>query len=180
MSESASVEQEPFRLHIGGQEPRDGWKILNIQPGPGVDFVGDCTDLSAFANGSVDLVYASHVYEHIEYSHLLDAFKDVQRILKPGGEFMIGVPDLDILCQMYLHPDLPLDARFHVMRMMFGGQIDAYDLHKVGLNWQILTNFLGDAGFAQARKVASFGHFHDCTEIEFVGHRISLNVVATK
>lgn len=32
----------PFRLNIGGEVARDGWKILNIQPGPHVDFVGNC------------------------------------------------------------------------------------------------------------------------------------------
>jgi predicted SAM-dependent methyltransferase len=179
MRASAEVE-EPFRLHIGGQEPREGWKILNIQAGSGVDFVGDCMDLSAFGDASVDLVYASHVYEHVEYKHLVAAFGEVRRILKPGGEFMIGVPDMDILCQMFLHRDLPPEGRFHVMRMMFGGQMDAFDLHKVGFNLPILCNFLGEAGFSSARRVESFGHFHDCSEIVFVGHRISLNVVASK
>jgi len=33
-----------MRLHIGGEEIKEGWKILNIQNKPGVDFVGDITD----------------------------------------------------------------------------------------------------------------------------------------
>ena len=29
---------DPLRLHIGGETAKDGWKILNIQPGAHVDF----------------------------------------------------------------------------------------------------------------------------------------------
>lgn len=180
MSEEPVAAHEPFRLHIGGQEPREGWKILNIQPGPGVNFVGDCVDLSKFADESVDLVYASYVYTHVEYKHLLSAFQEVRRVLKPGGEFMLSVPDMDILCQMFLHQDVTLEGRFNLMRLMFGGQFDAHDFHKVGLNWQILCAYLGDAGFSGASRVESLGQFQDCSEIVFGGHRVSLNVIAVK
>ena len=45
-----------MKLHIGGKEPKDGWKILNIQDGPGVDFVGTCSDLSQFEDGSLEII----------------------------------------------------------------------------------------------------------------------------
>ena len=37
-----------MKLHIGGKEIKEGWKILNIQKNKGVDFVGDISDLSQF------------------------------------------------------------------------------------------------------------------------------------
>jgi len=55
------------RLHIGGKQVKEGWKILNIQPGKGVDFVGDAADLSQFNDGTFDEVYAAHVSEHLGY-----------------------------------------------------------------------------------------------------------------
>jgi hypothetical protein len=30
-----------MNLHIGGREKREGWKILNIQPGAHADYLGD-------------------------------------------------------------------------------------------------------------------------------------------
>ena len=56
-----------MKLHIGGKEIEEGWSILNIQPGHGVDFVGPCNDLSEFKDCSVDEIYASHVYEHLSH-----------------------------------------------------------------------------------------------------------------
>ena len=51
-----------MKLHIGGEVRKAGWKILNISQKPGVDFIGDMSDLSMFENVSVSDVYASHVF----------------------------------------------------------------------------------------------------------------------
>lgn len=84
-----------MRLHIGGTEVKAGWKILNVQPGPGVDYIGDCSDLSQIADGSVDEIYASHVLEHLGYVEKLPrAHTEFHRVLKkgeaPGSAFRIS------------------------------------------------------------------------------------------
>ncbi len=53
-----------LKLHVGGETPKVGWKILNVIAGPNVDFVGNCTDLSQFADNSVAETYISRVLEH--------------------------------------------------------------------------------------------------------------------
>ena len=53
-----------MKLHIGGKEVKEGWKILNIIKNDGVDFVGSISDLSQFADNSIEEIYASHVLEH--------------------------------------------------------------------------------------------------------------------
>jgi len=58
----------------------------------------------------------------------------------------ISVPDLDILAKFILEKKLNADERFHVMRMIFGGHMDQYDYHVVGLNEEFLTGFLNAAG----------------------------------
>ena len=64
-----------MKLHIGGEEAKDGWKILNISQKPGVDFIGDISDLSIFENDSASDVYASHVFEHVKQVKVLDTLK---------------------------------------------------------------------------------------------------------
>src|SRR5262249_2776839 len=66
---TASPAQEgPLRLHVGGQQAKAGWKIVDIEARPEVDFVADCTALGMFADGSVDELYASHIIEHLGHA----------------------------------------------------------------------------------------------------------------
>lgn len=179
--EPGAAGQDPgeLRLHIGGVQPRPGWKILNIQPGPHVDFVGSCTDLCQFPDGSVAEVYASHVFEHLGYQkELPTVLAGIRRILRPGGCLRVSVPDLEILCRMFIHPDLGPEARFHLMRIIYGGQTDAYDFHKVGFTLEFLGHFLAKHGFRDIRRVAGHGLFDDTSQLVLFGHPISLNVVA--
>ena len=170
-----------MRLHIGGTETKPGWKILNALAGPGVDYVGDCVDLSQFPNESVDEVYASHVLEHLGYlDRLPAAVGEIYRVLKKGGHAKISVPDLDVLCRLFLDPSMDVANRYTIMRMIFGGQTDPYDFHFVGLSHDLLAEILSGTGFSRIEKVGEFGLFQDGSTMEFGGVPISLNVIAYK
>lgn len=169
-----------MNLHIGGKQKKDGWKLLNIQPGESVDYVGDISNLAQFGEQACEKVYASHVLEHVRQKDVLDTLIGIKRILKPGGQLLVSVPDWDILCHLFINPLAPLDIKWHALRMMMGGQVDEYDFHYVGFNQQILYDFLGKAGFSNAVRVESFGIFSDTSDFAPYGFPISLNVVATR
>ena len=170
-----------INLHIGGREKRDGWKILDALPGPIVDYVGNCNDLSFLPDASCAEVYASHVLEHLGYdAELSRALKHIHRVLKPGGRLRASVPDLDTLCRLFVHPSLNGNDRFHVMRMMFGGRTTSYDVHHVGLNFEFLGAFLMEAGFRDIKRVSEFGLFNDASSLLFGDVPISLNIEAYK
>ena len=172
---------DSFRLNIGGTEPRTGWKILNIQPGPDVDFVGSCTDLAQFDDASISEIYASHILEHLSYTgELQKTLAEAYRVLAPGGTFKISVPNFEALCRIFLHPSLSMELRHHVMRMIFGGQTDEFDFHRVGLTWEFLSHYLREAGFMNIRKVEEFRLFDDCSSLRMANMLISLNLEAVK
>ncbi len=171
---------ESLRLHIGGIEAKPGWKILNALPGEGVDFLGDIHDLSGFATDSVEEVYASHVLEHVGQGAMLRVLQEIFRILKPGGRFMVSVPDMEVLCELHLAFKNNLPQRVHVMRMMFGGQTDAYDFHYIGLDFELFSNYLTEAGFSGIQRVDNFGLFDDTSSYVCYGRAISLNIIAVK
>jgi predicted SAM-dependent methyltransferase len=177
----ARIHAAPIRLHIGGKIPHADWKILNVQPGPHVDYVGDCGNLSAFGDDTILEIYASHVLEHLGYAQELPlALREFHRALVPGGMLRISVPDLAVLCELFTDPALEFAERFHVMRMMFGGQIDPADFHRAGLNEEFLRDFLLDAGFVDIARSADFGLFDDTSKLIFRGLPISLNLSARK
>jgi predicted SAM-dependent methyltransferase len=169
-----------MQLHIGGLEVKPDWKILNVQRLPGVDYVGDIRDLTQFSDGSVEQVYASHVLEHVGQMDMQPTVNGVYRVLRKGGKFMVSVPDLDTLCHTFISPVADANMKWHVMNMIFGGQVDASDFHYIGLNFQFLHGFLFEAGFSVIQKVESFGLFNDTSDFKPYGFPISLNVVATK
>lgn len=170
-----------MKLHIGGKERKDGWTVLNAQPGPVVDIVGDFRDLSAFEDESVEVVYASHVLEHLDMaSEALAALKEIYRILHAEGCAMISVPDMAILSQLITHPHSTVDVQLHLLRMVFGGQMDAWDYHKSGYTEGVLAGFLGNAGFQNVVRVSEFGLFDDTSSLQVGGVPISLNVEARK
>ena len=169
-----------MKLHIGGIEPKEGWTILNIQPGPHTDLVGSFEDLSQLESGSVSEVYASHVLEHVAHQDVLPALQGVHRILVPGGKFFVSVPDLAVLCHFFSSPYAPQAHKSQALGMIFGGQKDAYDFHKTGFDEFRLAVFLRHAGFATARRVSSFGLFQDASEYRPFGFPISLNMTAEK
>lgn len=169
-----------MNLHIGGHERKDGWHVLNIQPGAHVDFLGDITDLSQFKDDTFEKVYASHVLEHVHQKQVLECIKGIRRVLKPGGQFMVSVPDWDVLCHLFINPLADIGIKWQAMRMMMGGQIDAHDFHYVGFNQIILYDFLRKSGFSSADRVESFGLFEDTSNARPWGFPISLNVIAKK
>ncbi len=170
------------KLHIGGTIRAAGWEIMDALPGPHVDHLGNAKDLSRFADGSFDEIYASHVAEHFDYrDELLAAFTEWHRTLAPLGLLYVSVPDLDVLAGLFAARDrLTPEERFHVMRMIFGGHTDAHDYHSVGLNGEFLRSYLVAAGFKEMKKVDEFGIFNDSSSLRFKGSLISLNVIARK
>jgi SAM-dependent methyltransferase len=55
-----------------------------------------------FASDSVDIVYHSHVLEHLDRPVAQRFLAETLRVLKPGGISRIVVPDFELLCRAYL------------------------------------------------------------------------------
>lgn len=166
-----------LQLHLGGWEARPGWTIVNAEDRPGVDVLGNCMDLSMFPDGSASEVYASHVYEHLGYQKELPlALTEAHRVLAPGGRLRVSVPDLEVLCRLFLQTAQDVESQFFVQRMIMGGQMEPLDFHKTGFSHRILAAFLTGQGFVDIRRVQNFGLFNDTSAMLWGGVPISLNV----
>ena len=169
-----------MKLHIGGEEEKEGWTILNSQRKTENNLIGNICDLSQFSDDSVEEVYASHIIEHVAQKDIENVFNSLYRILKTNGKLYISVPDLDVLCHTMLSPYFSTDVKFHIMRIIYGGQIDKYDFHYFGWNSIFMKQFLTKAGFLKHEKVDGFGLFDDTSNYKPYGFPISLNIIAYK
>jgi predicted SAM-dependent methyltransferase len=155
--------------------------MLNVREIPGTDHVGNANDLSRFSDDIFDVVYSSHVLEHMDYQgELQSALREWLRVLKPAGFVEISVPNLEALARLMLDKSLTSEQHFHVMRIIFGGHMHPHDYHQVGFTETILKDLLSEAGFVDIHCVEPFTHFPDNSSMLYAGELISLNIRAKK
>lgn len=174
-------------LHIGCGDIDDPAFInLDARPLPHVHFVRqDFTRLPMIPDNVLDMVYMSHVLEHIPRGKLVQALKEMARILKPGGIIRISVPDFD--CIVHLYEAANRDIR-PIAAPLMGGQDYAFNFHYGVFNLAYLTDQLTRAGFT---SIAPWDPA-DCTHHDFedwasrpiylgdTAYPISLNLEARK
>ncbi len=108
-----SWDGSPRHLEIGpGPKVIAEFERLNIVPDCDVDYVGDARDLSMFHDGEFNVVYASHVLEHIPWYQTLDVLKEWRRVLANDGFLEVWVPDSLKIAQAYVDACLGRNADY--------------------------------------------------------------------
>jgi hypothetical protein len=125
--------------------------------------------LPAFADNSVDVVRASHVLEHFPHGQIADVIREWVRVLKPGGELRIAVPDFAKIAQGYLDGNAQPTEGY-----VMGGQVDGADYHKSLFDEAHLKKYFAGAGLVLLRPWKS-DLSDDCAALP-----ISLNLAGTK
>jgi predicted SAM-dependent methyltransferase len=140
-----------------------------------VDFVGSDTSILShnlltgipFPDETFDVVYHSHLLEHLPKSAALAFIKECYRVLKPEGIHRIAVPDLERIARVYLealekaaegnerwadnYEWMTLEILDQLVREQGGGEMRAYLLNpklsnrefvlaRIGLEAQNLMN----------------------------------------
>lgn len=100
--------KKPWRyLEIGSGNARlPGFETLDIVGEPNVDYVWDAAKPLPFKDNTFDLIYASHVLEHIPWYKTEEVLRGWVRVLKPRGELEVWVPDGLKICKTLLDAEL--------------------------------------------------------------------------
>lgn len=99
------------------------------------DYRGDFKILP-FASNEFDLIFASHVLEHIHRKEQPEVLKEWLRVLKPGGDAVIVVPNIMwSLEKIQKDPKLESDDLWKSLNVLYGAQENEFDFHYNGF-WQ--------------------------------------------
>lgn len=131
---------------------------LDIDPSVKPDIIASIVDLSCVDSESVDAVWSSHNLEHV-YAHevplVLEGF---WRVLRPGGEALVTMPDLQAAAKFiangklehtaYQSPAGPIAA----LDMVYGHRVsiargNEFMAHRTGFTAGTLKAKLQEAGF---------------------------------
>lgn len=141
-----------LKLHVGcGTRRIPDFIHVDIIDAPHIDHCCRVDNLSAFAPGSVDLIYASHVLEHFGRFEVELVLADWYRAIRPGGLVRIAVPDFAAVVALYGQEGLR-DGMSGLVGLVCGGQRNEYDFHKIIFDEAFLTFLLSKVGFKDIRR----------------------------
>ena len=82
------------RLHLGcGKRYLEGYIHIDINELDHIDHVTSVDDLSMFSDNSVKEIYGSHLLEYFDKFEVQSVLKEWKRVLEPGGELKLAVPN---------------------------------------------------------------------------------------
>lgn len=137
----------------------------------------DLRDGVPASDNSLDLVYHSHMLEHLSYEEGIRFIRDCYRALRPGGVMRVLVPDLEVWINAYLRNDVfffeqyrrygGIDPDIYVTKAaVFMGMLHNHE-HKCGYDFESLKWLLEHIGFTEIRKTLyADGEVENLTEIE--------------
>ena len=120
---------------------------VDVLPLPNIHYINEIEDLAMFPDNSVDLIYASHVIEHIPRERLVKTLKEWRRALKRGGILRFSVPSFDQLIKIY-HGN---GDDVSVVQNQVLGQKPPYDNHYTLWNMKSAEKLLQESGFGEIR-----------------------------
>ena len=142
-----------IKLHLGcGKRNFPGFINVDLADFPHIHHRRAVDDLSPIATVSVELIYASHVFEYFSLTEVPRVLAEWRRVLKPGGILKLAVPDFTALVLAY--------QRFGDLRLLQGviyGLIEPgtmQDLtlfHKVIYDFKLLKKVLEENGFTKVQ-----------------------------
>lgn len=135
----------------------------------------DALDLP-YGEGTIEVIYSSHLLEHLEIHEVPEVFTRWTRLLAPGGQMIINVPDLEWCCRIFLlYLDLERSGRaisgyfnesinykneHSLLAAIFGSQSHLGEYHKSGFTLESLSRLAQSAGLT-VKKIEQKVDAHD-------------------
>lgn len=139
----------------------DDWQEVRLDIDEAVkpDIVSSMTDMPMVESGSMDALFSSHNVEHLYRHQVQSALREFHRVIKPGGQVMVTLPDIQTVAAYVAEgvldeplyespggPIAPVDIMYGWTKSIASG--NHYMAHKTGFTAKTLAKHLLTAGFS--------------------------------
>jgi SAM-dependent methyltransferase len=173
-------------LHLGcGRVNHPQFINIDGLPAPHIHYIRSLTNLSGFAENSVDLIYACHCLEHFSHHQTPEILQKWFKLLKQGGTLRLSVPDFDLVLEIYQSANRDIES---IQGFVMGGQDYKFNFHQVLFNRVSLERLLLTTGFTKVQPwqpgSCEMTTFDDYSNFEIrvnaKSYPVSLNLEAIK
>lgn len=149
-----------LRLDMGsGLRPQPGYTSVDLYER--ADIRAPMHDLPVEA-GTVAAIWSSHSLEHVGWPQIPAVLAEWWRVLAPGGELVIRVPDLAWCVRFWLdHPDDTF-----ALATIFGSQEHDGNIHRAGYDQDGWRRVIQGAGFVVDREARMWTHNQETLEYQ--------------
>ena len=93
-----------MNLQVGSANQRlPGFVNVDIRQVDGVDVIGHAGRLPSVADGAVEILFSSAVFEHMFAGQHVSILAEWERVLAPTGIIVtLGIPDFAVIAELYL------------------------------------------------------------------------------
>ncbi len=139
----------PNKLNLGcGFDKRQGYTNVDIDSYHAPDLVADVTDLGALPDQYYQQILALDLLEHLPRFKCLSTLQEWNRVLCPGGELELKVPDALLLLEQLKGVDnQTADQQQAIIQNLMGTQHQDGDFHLNTFTELTLSTQLAEAGF---------------------------------
>ncbi len=183
---------ESRKLEIGSGSKRiQGFETLDIKWARNVDYVLDASMPMPFKDDTFEIVYTSHILEHIPWYKVEDTLKEWTRIIKPGGHLELWIPDGLKICQVVLSAEQGLEETipdgwcvrnpesspylWAAGRLFWGANPGYPSWHRALFTPRYLKALFEKVGLADVRKLESErvrGYDHGWINLGMIGTKV--------
>jgi predicted SAM-dependent methyltransferase len=141
-----------IKLDIGGGKAKRDEDYISVDIHNG-DVIAEMWALP-YKDNSVDFIWSSHTLEHAGIYQVAKTLKEWCRVLKPGHQAIIQVPDFNYVAKYWLTGD----DRSWAEAIVFGNQADDGEFHKCAFTYGSLKQDCEAAGFEVKRVETRWVH----------------------
>lgn len=105
-----------------------------------------------YDENSVDLIYASHVFEYFDRDEANNVLKNWKKVLKSGGTLRLAVPDFEACAKLYVSNEYQLSNFLGPFFGKWKMTEDKTIYHKTVYDYSDLKKVLEDNGFDNIKK----------------------------